>query len=45
MCTGAILLYKIPEVVIGENLTFMGGEDLLRANGVKTVLVDSEECK
>ena len=34
MCTGAILLYGIPKVVIGENRTFLGAEDLLRANGV-----------
>lgn len=44
MCTGAILLYEIPRVVIGENRTFMGAEDLLRAHGVEVVVVDSEEC-
>jgi cytosine/creatinine deaminase len=44
MCTGAILLYKIPRVVIGENHTFMGGEDLLRARGVEVVNLDSAEC-
>jgi cytosine deaminase len=44
MCTGAILLYKIPRVVIGENRTFMGGEDLLRAKGVEVVNLDSSEC-
>jgi len=44
MCTGAILLYEIPRVVVGENRTFMGAEDLLRAHGVEVVLVDSEEC-
>lgn len=44
MCTGAILLYKIPRVVIGENRTFMGGEDLLRARGVEVVNLDSAEC-
>lgn len=44
MCTGAALLYGIPRVVIGENTTFMGGEDLLRDRGVETVLVDSAEC-
>lgn len=44
MCTGAILLYKIPRVVIGENRTFMGGEDLLRARGVEVIHVDSAEC-
>jgi cytosine/creatinine deaminase len=44
MCTGAILLYEIPRVVIGENRTFMGAEDLLRRHGVEVVVVDSEEC-
>jgi len=44
MCTGAILLYEIPRVVIGENRTFLGAEDLLRAHGVDVVVVDSEEC-
>ena len=45
MCTGAILLYKIPRVVIGENETFMGNEDLLRSRGVEVVVADSQECK
>lgn len=45
MCSGAILLYGIPEVVIGENNTFRGPEDYLRSNGVNLVLVDSQECK
>lgn len=44
MCTGAILLYEIPRVVIGENRTFLGAEDLLRSHGVEVVVVDSEEC-
>src|SRR5918994_2586583 len=44
MCTGAILLYGIPRVVIGENRTFLGAEDLLRANSVEVVVVDSEKC-
>ncbi len=44
MCTGAILLYKIPRVVIGENRTFYGGEDLLRARGVDVVVLDDPEC-
>lgn len=44
MCTGAILLYKIPRVVIGENQTFYGGEDLLRARGVEVVVLDDAEC-
>jgi len=45
MCTGAILLYDIPRVVIGENRTFLGGEDLLQARGVEVVNLDSAECK
>jgi creatinine deaminase len=44
MCTGAILLYEIPKVVIGENRTFLGAEDLLRANGVDVVVVDDQRC-
>ena len=45
MCTGAILLYGIPRVVIGENSTFYGGEDYLRSRGVDVVVVDDAECK
>ncbi|MCB9284723.1 MAG: nucleoside deaminase [Lewinellaceae bacterium] len=44
MCTGAILLYGIPRVVIGENQTFMGAEDLLRSHGVEVVVLNDEEC-
>ena len=44
MCTGAILLYEIPRVVIGENETFMGGEDYLRSRGVEVVNLRSAEC-
>jgi creatinine deaminase len=44
MCTGAILLYEIPRVVIGENRTFLGAEDLLRQHGVEVVVAESEEC-
>ena len=44
MCTGAILLYGIPRVVIGENRTFYGGEDYLRSRGVEVVNLDSEAC-
>ena len=44
MCTGAILLYGIPRVVIGENRTFLGGEDLLRSRGVEVVVLDDTEC-
>lgn len=45
MCTGAILLYKIPRVVIGENETFMGDEALLKARGVDVVVINDETCK
>jgi len=45
MCTGAILLYGIPRVVIGENVTFLGGEDLLRARGVEVVVANDEACR
>ena len=44
MCTGAMLLYKIPRVVIGENRTFLGAEDLLREHGVDVVVLDDPEC-
>lgn len=44
MCTGAILLYGIPRVVIGENRTFLGGEDNLRSRGVEVVDLDSDAC-
>jgi cytosine deaminase len=44
MCTGAILLYGIPRVVMGENRTFVGGEDYLRSRGVEVVNLDSAEC-
>lgn len=45
MCTGTILLYGIPRVVMGENETFVGGEDYLRARGVEVVNLDSDVCK
>lgn len=45
MCTGACLLYAIPRVVLGENTTFLGGEDLLRSKGVEVVNVRSQECE
>ena len=44
MCAGAILLYGIPKVVIGENQTFMGEEDLLRARGVVIEVVQDPTC-
>jgi creatinine deaminase len=44
MCAGAVLLYGIPRVVVGENRTFRAGEDWLRANGVDVVVLDLDEC-
>ena len=44
MCSGAILLYKIPRVVIGEHETFRGPEDYLRSRGVDLVILNNEEC-
>jgi cytosine deaminase len=44
MCTGAILLYGIPEVVIGENTTFLGEEALLRSRGVSLTVLDDPSC-
>lgn len=44
MCSGAILLYGIPKVVIGENETFMGEEELLRSRGVEVEVIKNEEC-
>ncbi len=38
-------MYKIPRVVIGENTTFMGGEELLKKNKVEVVVVEDKECK
>ena len=45
MCSGAILLYGIPKVVIGENETFMGEEELLKSRGVQLDVVNNEECR
>jgi creatinine deaminase len=44
MCSGAILLYGIPRVVIGENRTFTGEEGLLRSRGVELTILQDEEC-
>jgi len=44
MCSGAILLYGIPKVVIGENRTFMGEEDLLRSRGVIVEVLQDAAC-
>ncbi len=44
MCSGAVLLYRIPKVVIGENKNFSGPEDYLRERGVNVVVLDDREC-
>jgi cytosine deaminase len=44
MCTGAILLYGIPRVVVGENATFAGAEELLRAAGVEVEVLEDLRC-
>ena len=44
MCTGAALLYGIPRVVVGENRTFLGREDLLAGEGVVVEVLDDEAC-
>lgn len=44
MCSGAILLYGIPRVVIGENTTFMGEEELLKSRGVQIDVLQDESC-
>ena len=44
MCSGAIILYKIPYVVIGENKTFMGEEELLGSRGVKLEVLQDDAC-
>lgn len=44
MCSGAILLYGIPRVVIGENRSFMGEEELLRSRGVELTVLDNDRC-
>lgn len=44
MCSGTALLYKIPKVVIGENVTFQGPEDYVRSRGVELVILQDERC-
>src|SRR5579862_2010722 len=44
MCTGAILLYRIPRVMVGENKTFMGDEELLRSRGVAVEVLQEPRC-
>lgn len=45
MCTGACLLYKMKRVVVGENKSFMGGEEYLLSRGVEVIVLDNEDCK
>jgi len=44
MCSGAVLLYGIPKVVIGENSTFQGPEDHLRSRGVQLEILEDDKC-
>jgi cytosine deaminase len=44
MCSGAIVLYKIPRVIVGENRTFLGAEEYMRTNGIQVEVVQDEEC-
>ncbi|NBR07001.1 MAG: nucleoside deaminase [Planctomycetes bacterium] len=44
MCSGAILLYQIPKVIIGENKTFMGDEKLLKSRNVETLVLQDHRC-
>ena len=45
MCSGAVILYNIPKVVIGENKTLLGAEKLLKTNGVEVIGLNNSECK
>ena len=45
MCTGACILYKVKRVVLGENNTFVGGEEYLKQRGVEVVNVHNAECE
>ena len=45
MCSGAVILYNIPRVVIGDNTTLMGAEDLLKGNDVEVIVLNDERCK
>ena len=44
MCSGAIVLYKIPHVIVGENRNFLGAEDYMRSQGVRVDVVQDPEC-
>lgn len=45
MCSGAVLLYNIPRVVIGDNATLMGAERLLKDNGIEVIVLNDDRCK
>jgi cytosine deaminase len=45
MCSGAVILYNIPKVVIGENTTLMGAENLLEENDVEVVVLNDTKCR
>ena len=45
MCTGACILYKVKRVVIGENATFLGGEEYLKQRGVEVIVLQNTECR
>jgi cytosine deaminase len=45
MCSGAVILYNIPRVVIGENTTLMGAENMLECNDVEVVVLDDARCR
>ena len=44
MCAGTIVQFKIPRVIVGENRTFAGNEDFLRAHGVEVIVLDDARC-
>lgn len=44
MCSGAIVLYKIPRVIVGENRNFLGAEDYMRSQSVRVDVVQDAEC-
>ncbi len=44
MCSGAIVLYKIPHVIVGENRTFLGAEDYMRLNGIRVDVLQDRDC-
>lgn len=45
MCTGACVMYKVQRVVLGENKTFVGGEEYLKSKGIEVIVLQSEECR